>query len=253
MSLCAIALALVAGAVSVALVLGAPARQSSNPLPTCDDIGNHNRNVPDPVWSGPFRAAYERAGGRAELGCPRNDPSNGYVHPWGPGTSEDLAGGKTGITRIMALSPTNVIVMAAVYWHDYTDPLGPEAAPEMGYPTSEPSPCGSARLVLLLGGRKSPGAMVTDASTGHFVWLSSPIWTKYERVGGPLSRLGRPLGSLQDVPAGNLQRFEHGYIKLVDGVARTDREEAGGQEPASITDLAACLNKIPLPSVSPSG
>jgi hypothetical protein len=194
---------------------------------TCSDVGNDNRGVPDPMWSGPFRAAYQAAGGKAKLGCPRTDDPSGYVHGWGAGTSQDLQGGPAGMARIMALDPEHVIVMAGAYWQDYTD-LGsghpnPNAAQEEGYPTSNPFMCGPARLVLLADSQhnETPGAMVTAVNSEHFIWLPKPIWLAYKAVGGPFGSLGQPSGQEQLIPSGISQPFEHGSISLIGDVVRT--------------------------------
>lgn len=229
--------------VLIATVAAWPKRLSNGWWPpTCADVGDRNRGALDPLWSGVFRVAYERAGGRAELGCPRTDDPSGYVHPWEPGTSQDLEGGRAGKARIMALTPQRAIVMAGSYWHDYTDGYTSQAAPIMGYPTSDPVACGPARLVLLVGGVESPGAMVTTARTGRFVWLPPLIWQRYEALGGPRGRLGRPLSALTQVPSGVEQTFEHGYIKVIDGVAKSDVEDRSEQEPEPSVSMAGCVN-----------
>jgi len=215
----------------------------------CGDIGNRDRDTPEPLWSGPFRAAYKRAGGKAVLGCPRTDDPSGYVHEWAAGWSQDLQGGRDGIARIMALNPQHVIIMAGSYWHDYTDQgngqPNSDAAQQKGYPTSNPVPCGAARLVLLEKSQEgeSPGAMLTDVH-GHFIWLPKLMWARYRATGGPFGRLGLPLGQEQSTQTGQLQRFQHGYILVTSGITRTDRQQAGHTEPANphaIAQLAGCL------------
>jgi hypothetical protein len=217
---------------------------------TCADIGDDGRNTPDPMWAGPFRAAYQAAGGEAALGCPRTNDPSGYVHQWGAGTSQDLQGGRAGIARIMALTPKDVIVMAGSYWHDYTD-LGngqpnSNAAQEKGYPISKPVACGTARLVLLADSQQNetPGAMVTAAHSNHFVWLPKSIWLAYEAAGGPFGPLGQPVGQERLVPSGISQPFEHGYIMLIGDVTHTDFEQSGRVEPTdpnAMASLDRCL------------
>jgi hypothetical protein len=181
---------LTTGAIIVLNKLAGPVAPSpgrldnGQPTPTCADVGNHDSGAPAPLWYGPFRSTYELAGGRAELGCPRDDDSSGYVHTWGPGESQDLTGGRVGVARIMALDAKRVIVMTGNYWHDFTDRYKNNAAPLMGYPTTDPIRCGSARMVLLEGGEQSPGAMVTDARTHRYVWVPRLTWERYRSLGG---------------------------------------------------------------------
>jgi hypothetical protein len=223
---------------------------SNTQAATCSDVGNNSRGVLDPTWAGPFRAAYQAAGGEAELGCPRTDDSSGYVHQWGGGTSQDLQGGRAGIARIMALDPEHVIVMAGSYYHDYTD-LGsgnsdPNAAQEEGYPTSNPFECGSARLVLLADSQhnQTPGAMVTAAHSKHFMWLPKLIWLAYKAIGGPLGPLGQPTGQEQPIPSGIRQQFEYGDVTLA-GTTTQAIDQYGHAEhvsPRVVTQFQTCIS-----------
>jgi plasmid maintenance system antidote protein VapI len=206
-------LAAATGLVIVMTTLPAAAPSMSPPnstgvaVPGCDDIGIGA----DPHWTAPFRAAYTRAGGRDELGCPVPD-QYGYVHEWKPGYSQDLQGGRAVNSRIMALDEHRVVVMAGRYFHDYTDYFTNLAADLQGYPTSDPIPCGPAQLVLLEGSRHSPGAMVTSPD-GRFIWLRREAWYLYQTYGGPQGPLGRPTRTLGDQLDGTIT-FEHGTITL---------------------------------------
>jgi len=218
---------------------------------TCADVGNDSRGVLDPTWDGPFRAAYQEAGGKAKLGCPRTDDPSGFVHPWGAGTSQDLQGDRSGKARIMALDPEHVIVMAGTFWQDYTD-LGsghpnPNAAQEEGYPTSNPFTCGSAKFVLLASSQhdETPGAMVTAAHSVHFIWLPKLIWLAYKAVGGPFGALGQPTGQEQQISAGIRQPFEHGEITRIGNVVRAVNQH-GHAVPINlkaVASLESCISK----------
>lgn len=206
-------LAAVAGLLVVMTTLSAAAPPKSSPslpntaIPGCDDIGIGA----DSRWIAPFRAAYTRAGGRDELGCPTPD-QYGYVHEWKPGYSQDLQGGHAVNSRIMALDEHRVVVMAGRYFHDYTAYFTNTAADKQGYPTSDPLPCGPAQVVLLEGSRHSPGAMVTSPD-GRFIWLRREAWYLYRTHGGPQGPLGRPTRTLGDQLDGTIT-FEHGTITL---------------------------------------
>src|SRR5689334_6599550 len=58
---------------------------------SCDAVG-HTRGGLHPSLGHPFREAYERAGGKERVGCPRSDDPSGFVGPWGPGWRQDLRG-----------------------------------------------------------------------------------------------------------------------------------------------------------------
>ena len=224
--------------------------KAANTQATCADVGDDGRGVLDPTWAGPFRAAYQEAGGKSALGCPRTDDPSGYVHQWGAGTSQDLQGGRAGIARIMAISPQHVIIMTGSYWHDYTD-LGngqpdSNAAQEKGYPTSNPVACGPAHLVLLEYSqhKETPGALVTAARSKHFTWLPKSIWLAYKEHGGPFGPLGQPIGQEQPIPSGIRQQFEHGSISVIGVVVHTDisrPDRARNVNTTATTLLGKCL------------
>jgi uncharacterized protein with LGFP repeats len=140
----------------------------------------------------------------------------------------------------MALDANRVIVMAGDYLHDYTDHYKNNAAPLMGYPTTNPFSCGSARMVVLDGGEQSPGAMITDAGNHHYVCLPRVTWERYRSLGGPLGRLGVPIDSVEPSGTTTVQRFEHGTITVRDGRALTDLELAGTQE-RPLADMSVCM------------
>jgi hypothetical protein len=225
-------------------------KAANTQVATCADVGDDGRGVLDPTWAGPFRAAYQEAGGKAQLGCPRTDDPSGYVHQWGAGTSQDLQGGRAGIARIMALSPQHVIIMAGPYWHDYTD-LGngqpdSNAAQEKGYPISNPVACGAAHLVLLENSQQheTPGVLVTAARSEHFIWLPKSIWLAYKEHGGPFGPLGQPIGQEQPISSGIRQQFEHGSISVIGVAVSTDLtapDRAGNVNTTAITLLGKCL------------
>jgi hypothetical protein len=184
----------------------------------CADVGNNQPDNLDPMWGNLFRQAYQRAGGETELGCPRTDDPSGYVHPWANGISQDLRGGKAGKARIMTLNdPRRVLVVAGTYYDDYTTPYGDNAAQTMGYPVSEPIPCGSTMKIVLLDGaektqyfarEQTPSAMVTNPRTNRLIWVPRDIWERYVSLGGPLGRLGGPVKNLEQTPGGAVQYFE---------------------------------------------
>ena len=219
---------------------------------TCADVGNDSRGVLDRTWAGPFRAAYQGAGGKAKLGCPRTDDPSGFVHQWGAGTSQDLQGGRASMARIMALDPKHVIVMAGSYWQDYTD-LGSgqpnsNAAQQEGYPTSDPFTCGQARLVLLANSQhnETPGIMVTAAHSVHFIWLPKPIWLAYKTVAGPFGPLGQPTGEEQPIQSGIRQPFEHGDITLIGDATQTNihgSNNVSSVDPNATVNLDKCIER----------
>lgn len=223
---------------------------------TCTDVGNEKPGVASLNWASSFKQAYERAGGQAEIGCPRTDDDSGYVHPWGRGMSQDFRGGRAGESRIMSLNnPQRVFVMSGTYYEDYTNGqnfnglvYGSDAAQHMGYPITELTPCGNAKMVLLdgaepfNGGRpESPGAMATNATTHRLVWVPRDIWERYKGLNGPEGRLGLPIGAATEDRHVVIQRFEHGYIKYTNGTATTDLEDAGKQEPLTPSGIHSCL------------
>jgi transcriptional regulator with XRE-family HTH domain len=217
-------------------------------VPTCADVGDQDSDRPDPMWWEVFRAAYQRYGGRMEIGCPRTNDPSGYVHQWGPGFSQDLEGGRAGRSRIMALDPQTVVVVSGDYGDDYVRLNGRNAAPLMGYPISDPISCGQFHLVLLKGGEQSPGAMVTNPRSGRFLWISKEVWSRYQELDGPFGRLGGPIGDPEVTPSEVRQTFEHGYIRVVAGATRSDLEDRGGREANSGHALANCLTGIPGPA-----
>jgi hypothetical protein len=92
---------------------------------------------------------------------------------------------------------------------------------------------------------QTPGVMITDANSAHFIWLPRLIWLRYQATGGPLGRLGQPVGKEQLTASGISQRFEHGSITINAGVARTEVELAGGREPTdrkTVARLRKCLS-----------
>jgi hypothetical protein len=131
--------------------------------------------------------------------------------------------------------------MSGAYWDDYTGTSGKNSGPILGYPTTDPIECNGTQLVLLEGGEQSPGAMVTAASSGGFIWIPKLIWSRYRMLEGPFGRLGRPVGRVEQTPSETRQTFEHGYIRVVAGATKTDLEDRGGQESSSFGKLDACL------------
>jgi hypothetical protein len=215
--------ALVAAMVLTAVVVVTKPWAASNPstpaaTPTCEDIGVMARRD-DTHWVKPFRDAYQRAGGRDELGCPVAN-NDGFVHSWAPGLSQDLYGGRSVNARIMALDENRVVVMPGRYWRDYTRTFGARTALQLGYPTGDPLTCGPAKIVRLDGGTHSPGALVT-APDGTFIWLRRAAWSLYQQLGGPQGPLGRPRTTLGDQLDGTIP-FEHGFIHLTGEDARAE-------------------------------
>jgi hypothetical protein len=197
---------------------GSGARSDPSKGPTsCDAVG-HSRGGLHPVLGRPFRLAYNAAGGRARLGCPRSDDPSGFVGPWGPGWRQDLRGGTEGVARIMTLDATSeVVVMSGRFYDDYTNGsgLGPNSGPVLGYPTSPPKQVGAALVVRLTGGEAGPGLMVSDP-TGRMRWLRGPFARRWLELGGPDGPLGRPVSDYHDAPdgQGELQEFEHDSLRV---------------------------------------
>ncbi|MEU7221151.1 hypothetical protein [Nocardia iowensis] len=183
--------------------------------PGCDDIGVLMAGI-DSYWGNrqPWWDAYNRAGGKDAIGCPVQRPEQGYVHRWGRGMSQDIRGADGLETRLMALNPAHVVAMTREYWFDYTRPHLADAAELQGYPTSDPVPCGNAKIVPLDEGRLAPGAMVSTPAN-RYAWLPGPVWRIFQQYGGaPV--LGRPVNSLAKEIRGHIA-FEHGgSIEMVD-------------------------------------
>src|SRR4051794_7977379 len=85
----------------------------------CNHVG-YTRGGLHPTLGRRFREAYQQAGGRDRLGCPRSDDPSGYVGPWGPGSRQDLRGGTEGESRIMTVDDGAVVVMSGRWYRDYT-------------------------------------------------------------------------------------------------------------------------------------
>jgi hypothetical protein len=216
------------GVYAALTAVAAPDKTST--LPTCTDVGNSKSGVKDTDYYGAFRGAYEKAGGRATLGCPRADDTSGFVHKWGEGYSQDLQGGNGLPARLMILPPNGpVVVMQGTLNRDYTNPFTQNSAPQLGYPTSHPVACGNAKVLPLVHGRWAPGGMVTSVDQQSWVWLAKPFWLRYMSLGGPFGRLGRPVGQSDPTDEQPLQRFEHGWLVLSPDKHRveTDREARG--------------------------
>jgi hypothetical protein len=202
-------------------------------LPSCSDVGNSSSGVKDTSYYGAFRRAYELAGGRAALGCPRGDDASGFVHKWGEGYSQDLAGRDSYAARLMVLPPAGrVLVLQGTLNRDYTNQFDRNSAPQLGYPTLEPIACGDSKIVPLASGVWAPGAMVTSSDSETWIWLARPFWQRYEKLGGPMGRLGRPVGQSDPTDEEPVQKFEHGWLLLTHDkrTVRTDRETSGLRE-----------------------
>jgi hypothetical protein len=211
--------------------------ESSPELPSCGDIGNSRSGVKDESYFGAFVAAYDRAGGRKALGCPRHDDTSGYVHKWGEGFSQDLEGQDGYPARLMVLPPSGrVIVLQGTLNRDYTHWFERNAAPQLGYPTSYPIACGNARIVPLKRGKWAPGVMITSSDETAWVWLARPFWLRYKQLGGPLGRLGLPVGQSDITAEEPSQNFEHGELRLVarKSTVRSEREMRGLSEGAPL-------------------
>lgn len=85
----------------------------------------------------------------------------------------------------------------------------------------------------------SPGAMVTNPQGTHFIWLPKAVWSRYAAIGGPLGRLGLPVGPQTYTQAGSVVQFEHGSITVGPHGAQTDLERDGQKEPADPKAVAA--------------
>lgn len=180
---------------------------------SCDDVG-YERGGLHPVHGEAFRAAYEQAGGRPRLGCPRSDDPSGWVGPWAAGWRQDLRGGSEVASRIMALPGGTAIVMSGRWHHDYTRESGHrnDSGEVLGYPTSEPEPLGRAMVVRMSGGRPDPGLMVSDAA-GTMRWLPKDFAVAWLESGGPDGPLGLPAGNVLRVAGGRVQEFERDSLQ----------------------------------------
>ena len=184
-------------------------------LPTCSDVGNSSRGIKHATYYGAFRNAYEQAGAEPELGCPRDNDMSGYVHKWGEGYSQDLKGDGHYTARIMALSPARpVIILKGPLNRDYTQRFGPDTAPQIGYPITEPRQCGRAKVVHLDKGEWAPGVMITSRDPEKWIWLGRPFLERYRKLGGPLGPLGLPVDQAEITEAQPVQRFEGGTLYL---------------------------------------
>lgn len=230
------------GAVTAVAVIGivsaltaASTSGQGSKLPSCNDVGNSSFGVKDTTYYGAFRAAYDRAGGRRVLGCPRHDDTSGYVHKWGEGYSQDLEGQHSYPARLMVLPPSGrMILLQGALNRDYTKQFDRNSAPQVGYPTADPVTCGKTKVVPLARGIWAPSAMVTTSDSESWVWLARPFWLRYKQLGGPFGRLGRPVGQADLTDEAPNQEFEHGMLRLTldKRAARTDREIRGLRETA---------------------
>jgi hypothetical protein len=240
------AAAVAAGLLAAITIVKDSNSTSAGRLPTCDDVGNSSSGVKDTTYYAAFREAYDHAGGRHILGCPRDDPddTSGYVHEWGEGYSQDLKGRNGLPARLMVLPPSlHVIVLqGTINWY-YTHQFDRNSAPQLGYPITDPKQCGRAEIIHLAKGRWAPGAMIISLNPEEWIWLARPFWERYMKLGGPLSRLGLPVGQA-DVTAGQpVQRFEHGSLSLnhEKKTVKTDRELRRMPEPTPVRPLPRCL------------
>jgi hypothetical protein len=233
---------------AVGLFMGfAILQDSSTPaakLPSCNDVGNSSSGLKDTTYYAAFHDAYDEAGGMSVLGCPRDNDGSGYVHKWGEGYSQDFKGRKGYPARLMVLPPSSrVVVLKEKLNRDYTSQFDRNTAPEIGYPTTDPRQCGKAKIVFLAKGIWAPGAMVTSPGPEKWIWLARPFWQRYQKLGGPLGRLGLPVGQSDITAVRPVQRFEHGSLQLDRGkrTASTDRELSGKRERAPVRPLPSCL------------
>jgi hypothetical protein len=70
--------------------------------------------------------------------------------------------------------------------------------------------------------------MVTSPNPEEWIWLARPFWQLYRKLGGPLGRLGLPVGQADLTAVEPVQRFQYGSLQLDRGkrTARTDRKLA---------------------------
>lgn len=163
---------------------------------------------------GPFRDAYDRYGGEPVLGCAINE-----VHKWGPGFVQDFEGGSSERSTLMTLNRTDVYYLGGDMWWDYVD-IADGATPDVvGVAASEILQCGPATVLRLEGGHTGPGALVSNVSGDHHVWLDGDIWTAYKRAGGPMGRLGQPIGAVEQDQTSTRAEFEGGTITHAHGEA----------------------------------
>jgi hypothetical protein len=153
-------------------------------------------------WPKNFRKVYDEAGGESVLGCPKpgHVPSS-FVHDWGPDLTQDLDNG-----RIMMLDDGIPFVITDRASRAYSRAHEVRSADLLGYPVSNPIPCGTAQIILLDGGEESPGALVSTP-TNDYVWLPTSIWNQYQMLGGPRGELGVPIAGNEKA---GIWTFEHG-------------------------------------------
>jgi putative transcriptional regulator len=231
-------------AVVVATVAGLVlSRSSSSAGPSCADVGARSHGRVDPVVGAAFRAAWRSAGGRTSIGCPlpiRHNDTSGFVHGWGPGVSQDLAGGALGPARLMQLTrEAPVVVLSGPLNRDYTATYGQDTAPKIGYPASVPVVCGRGMVLPLRDGSLGTDGMALDVQRDHWILFPSAFWTRYIALGGPAGRLGPPQSVASTDARGDVNmRFEGGSLTqrpLRSSRVLTDREQHGLPEPPSRT------------------
>jgi hypothetical protein len=147
----------------------------------------------------------------------------------------------------MTLNKSDVFYLGGEVWWDYVN-IADGATPDVvGVAASEILQCGNAQVVLLEGGFAGPGALVSNSSGNHHVWLSGDIWAPYKAAGGPTGLLGRPLGdSIQQSEILVRADFEGGSITRAYGDEATVDPSIAGSEPF---DAAECTTDNP-PNVS---
>lgn len=184
---------------------------------------------------GPFRQAYERYGGEAVLGCATNE-----VHKWGPAYVQDFDGGAAGRGVLMTLDRVNVFPLAGAMFSSYVDIADGATADLAGAPTADPRYCAGTIVVPLAGGIAGPGALVSVADGGQYVWLPPDIWIAFTNSGGVAGLLGAPLGDAQRTPESESAQFQSGMVVHTYGVGTAVVTERTDHSAGSPLDLASC-------------
>ena len=163
-------------------------------------------------YASEFRAAYDRFGGAAVLGCAINE-----VHTWGPGMTQDLRGGSERAAALMATVPESAIVLAGQLWRAY-DGMGGvgtgRTAPLAGYPRSDPQQYREGFLLPLTQGSGGDGGLLRRNGDPNWYWVSGPMWDRYASEGGPSGWLGFPIGPSVASGSQLRQAFEGGILEV---------------------------------------
>jgi hypothetical protein len=162
-----------------------------------------------PAYQQAFMTAFNRAGGRAALGCGTNLATH-----WGDGISQNFHSAR-GDSVITAVSPDVAYVLTPEFTSCITQAVrGAETLPTAGYPRGEPERVrGGWEIQLGAGTVADKGAQVVlRKGSGTCRWVMTPIWERYRELGGPAGPYGFPTSDLRAWNDGERQDFERGWL-----------------------------------------